>query len=1355
MSHGSLSHEDYTVGWICALPVELAAAKVMLDQIHPPLPNAPTDRNTYVLGTISGHNVVVAGLSAGVIGPVSAAVVAEQMVSTFCNIRFGLMVGIGGGIPNSEVDIRLGDVVVSIPTREFGGVVQYDHGKLVDGRTERTGSLNQPPQVLLTAIAQLQADHLIQDSLTAAIISQVLEERPQMRRNFAYPGGEEDRLFHATYKHAQRGESCRDSCDSSLTILRPSRQTEQPTIYYGLIASGNQVIKDSNMRDQIGKDLGAYCVEMEAAGLMNNFPCLIIRGICDYADSHKNDKWQGYAAAVAAAYAKELLSVTSVSQTAASRKAVEILQAELFKIPFDTKGVPMIDEFIGRETEIENIWSIIRPDTEPMRKVAILNGMGGIGKTQLAIHLARVHKGDFTAIFWIDGSNKQTLIRSLETIFSKIPALQYEQASEYSQQSGSRNESQMRAEKVLRWLSIEKNSKWLLIFDNVDEYNPVPIGQDDSGDIYDIEQYFPSADHGSIIITTRLQQLAELGRSCPLLAMHLLESTILLAKSSGYNTEPRTTINDDMEKLASRLEGLPLAIVIAGSYIRCTGISHAKYLQYYEQAWNEMQSARAARPPRQYSNGNLMTTWCISYFEVKKRSSSSARLFFLLSYFYHNDICLIQKNLEINSYSLHPVIQDWCQNELTNIDPTLTDDVQKNKTFVMASLGQTIPDKLTPDYWVQQKRVLPHVNHVRPRLEAYLGDGQHEIILMSIFEFGVLYGNEDDWGCAEMMYRQAFHGLDEIFGPDDIYTLRAMNNLGLSLQHQEKIDEAVEILLQTLKRKERVLGSDDESTLDTVSNLAGLYGVQNKTLEAEMMFRRALETKENILGPTHPSTMQTLQSFASFYGDHDRLAEAKDMTERTVMGFTKELGPEHISTLQARFNLAGVFLKQGNLEAVERELSRARDGFERNLGPGHETTLYATLLLAQNDRCQHKTEKAKLLLTRMTAITEHTSKKAAMIALCLSNDLARMYHNEGDFDRAEELFQSTALEWQRMCGLRDRCTLLALDGLADTYRSKNKICEAEAIWTLIVEGPLCSGATESDTLTHIAPDASPRLHALRSLASVRQEQGRLPEANQILEEALTVALESFEPSDPVSQGIIKDLHAVRCLLGHSEEGNIVTKDEQSHLFRFPVGPYTARLATGCNYVQVPPSHKRTSSELCTSFYMISAPAPDDLAIVQFEITCRSEGQLNDGLEGPRTWFECSVLRPWSEDADFDSLLETVDIKSCPEDFGDDIQEAGWYFENIPVASGGSENRDDGSAEISCTVVTNEASEEKQEHMVIWYRDTDDPNGRRVMPVLQEGDIIVLWARAQYPGWVHHVERARIILFHLPDQPDDW
>ncbi|RHZ43106.1 uncharacterized protein CDV56_100225 [Aspergillus thermomutatus] len=160
----SFRHDDYTIAWICALPLEMTAAKAMLDKVHPSLPQPETDHNVYTLGNISGHNVVVACLPSGVYGTTSAAIVLAHMLPTFPSLRFGLMVGIGGGVPGKVADIRLGDVVVSMPTAASGGVIQYDYGKtLRDGRLQRTGSLN--PQYLLTAVSQIRSDYMVRDSL--------------------------------------------------------------------------------------------------------------------------------------------------------------------------------------------------------------------------------------------------------------------------------------------------------------------------------------------------------------------------------------------------------------------------------------------------------------------------------------------------------------------------------------------------------------------------------------------------------------------------------------------------------------------------------------------------------------------------------------------------------------------------------------------------------------------------------------------------------------------------------------------------------------------------------------------------------------------------------------------------------------------------------------------------------------------------------------------------------------------------------------------------------------------------------------------------------------------------------------
>ncbi|KAH7218857.1 hypothetical protein DER44DRAFT_739024 [Fusarium oxysporum] len=322
----------YTIGWICAIATEYLAAQLFLDEEHegPEFVSA-SDSNNYTLGKIGKHNVVIAVLPHGEYGISSAAGVAKDMLRSFPNVRFGLMVGIGGGAPTPEHDIRLGDVVVSASGHGKGGVFQYDFGKAVQGQEfQETGFLNQPPTILRTAVHELLTQYKRKGHQLDKHIDDILKENPRLKKEFQRPESSTDRLYHSTMVHPPDDQSsCAKACgDDPLTlVLRPDRTEyeDNPAIHYGLIASSNRLMKDALTRDALAAKKGVLCFEMEAAGLMNHFPCLVIRGICDYSDSHKNKEWQGFAAMMAAAYAKDLLYQIPPNKVEAEKPISEIL----------------------------------------------------------------------------------------------------------------------------------------------------------------------------------------------------------------------------------------------------------------------------------------------------------------------------------------------------------------------------------------------------------------------------------------------------------------------------------------------------------------------------------------------------------------------------------------------------------------------------------------------------------------------------------------------------------------------------------------------------------------------------------------------------------------------------------------------------------------------------------------------------------------------------------------------------------------------------------------------------------------------------------------------------------------------
>ena len=197
--------------------------------------------------------------------------------------------------------------------------MQYDFGKATPSGFERTGFLNSPPTILLKAVAKLRADHIKRKCRFLKYASK-LNDLP----TFARVNTGLDILFQADYNHVG-GATCEQCSRVRMVDWKP--RIEEAVVHYGTIVSGNQVVRDATERDGVNSELGGIlCFEMEAAGLMNDFPCLVIRGICDYADSHKNKRWQAYAAGTAAAYAKEVLSAIPTVNVVKLRTTNEIIR---------------------------------------------------------------------------------------------------------------------------------------------------------------------------------------------------------------------------------------------------------------------------------------------------------------------------------------------------------------------------------------------------------------------------------------------------------------------------------------------------------------------------------------------------------------------------------------------------------------------------------------------------------------------------------------------------------------------------------------------------------------------------------------------------------------------------------------------------------------------------------------------------------------------------------------------------------------------------------------------------------------------------------------------------------------------
>ncbi|KAF2135121.1 uncharacterized protein K452DRAFT_261056, partial [Aplosporella prunicola CBS 121167] len=789
-------HDDYTVACICPMGVELAAVKGMLDETHPNLP-LKRDAASYAFGNIGEHNIVIAVMPET--GTNRAAQVALQLLNDFRSIRFGLLVGIGGGAPSENHDIRLGDIVVSKPTDTFGGVVQYDLGKrTAGGRFERTGSLKKPPSVLLAAVQQLEAKHRMEESEIPAHLAKMLDKYPKMKRGgYIFPGAGEDTLYDSDYDH-KTGNTC-SGCDRGRLVNRCHRDDNTPEIFYGTIGSGNAVIKDGTTREKLRRDLGILCVEMEAAGLMDTFQCLVIRGICDYADSHKNKRWQPYAAATAAAYMKEFLLMIPAVHV---KETTDINHYPCTELPrhhvhFSLKGIPAINQFIGRQADIKRIEDFFEPGkgTQSRRKVFVLYGMGGIGKTQLAVEYLRTHQNDYSAIFWLDGSSEEQLRQSLVNSAFRISQEELK-ADTLVALRDSTTEKGVVVRGVLQWLSIPTNTRWLLVLDNVD-YDYLSKPHDPGA--FNIEEYFPDIDGGSVLITSRLKILRQRFKN----GLEVGQTNSDDSKGILTNNAGRTI--QDSDTLVKRLDGLPLALAQAGAYIGLNGMTATQYLKHYEDTWTELMENHEKFSVPEYQSRTVLTTWKLSYNQVKDKNDEAAGLLKLWSVLDPSNLwfelieavqqihkennipiwlqtlakkrlrydtamgiltqyCLARKIEGVDGHSMHPVLHTWCF--------TLAEREEREclKWVAACIVAAVVPKDDHPDAWKIQRRIYPHGNWVYQGIQ----DAQelvNDVKADVYFDMGLLFSYHSKLQKAEQMYRRALDGREKALGPGHTSTL--------------------------------------------------------------------------------------------------------------------------------------------------------------------------------------------------------------------------------------------------------------------------------------------------------------------------------------------------------------------------------------------------------------------------------------------------------------------------------------------------------------------------------------------------------------------------------------------------------
>ncbi|SPJ92435.1 uncharacterized protein FTOL_13721 [Fusarium torulosum] len=1028
----------------------------MLDEVHQDLPRHSNDTNAYTLGSIERHNIVIACLPVARYGTNNAANVLTHLIRTFPAIRLGLVVGIGGGVP-SMVDVHLGDIVIGTK------VMQYDLGKVVeDGQMQCTAVPKIPQQLLGTAVSSLRARHEGEGSRILSILREKFEGRPEYDRPSSL-----DYLFFSTYTHVSQIPGC-DKCDHSKLMPRSRLKKDDPVIHYGAIASGNQVMRSGTQRDNIAQQLDAICFEMEAAGVMDILPCLPIRGICDYSDSHKNKEWQRYAAAVAAAYARELLNVlpmmeapskpvdapntfksaqlpwqqyefnfstrtdqysshdhrrcsNMMDKTPCTPKnidfeqhnqgnAKQFSQERHFIIPFGRNK-----EFVGRDSILLQLLELIPPSVDPddCQRIAI-EGLGGVGKTQIALEAVyRVRdKYPDCSVFWVPAVDATGFENAYRRIGRQLKVNGIEE-----------DDADVRS--LVKMALSESAYSWILIIDNADD----PELLFGNAKAASFTKYLPFNRNGSIMFTTRNHQIAVRLDISPRNVFVIREMTrdesvrMLQQNMNDRQVSDVENAND----LLDFLTDLPLAIKQASAYMDNTGISIARYLQHCRSSDKRLIELLSkdfeARGRYDHSTNAVATTWLISFEHISRDNKRAAE--------YLKFMCFLAEK-EIPT-SLLPSADKALEDDEIERDEAI--GTLKAYAFISEHPESSLFDmhrlvRLAMRNWLKNEDKLEECfTPVIQRLAAVFPSPMHE--------------NRDTW-LKYLPHGQVALELSEVVDDDEARS-DLFFNIGMCLHLLGKYQQAEKMHRAGLELRRKAMGKEHPNTLISMNNLANVLQRQGRLWEAEQIHRQTLELRQKILGQKHIDTLASINNLALLLNNRRRYDEAERLYRQTLELRQGVLGNKHPDTLASMNNLALLLYSKERHKEAEQIYRQTLDLMEKIHGREHSNTLISVNNLANMLQRQGRFWEVEQMHRQILKLRQKILGQKHIDILASMNNLALSLNNRGRYDEAERLHRQTLELRQEVLGNEHPETLASMKNLyyalQHTSRSPSTIAE--------------------------------------------------------------------------------------------------------------------------------------------------------------------------------------------------------------------------------------------------------------------------------------------------------------------------
>ena len=822
-----------------------------------------------------------------------------------------------------------------------------------------------------------------------------------------------------------------------------------------------------------------------------------------------------------------------------------------------------VDHFVPRTHPQEEIRKHFKePRTTAMPIILVLLGMGGCGKSQLALEYCQQSENDksASAIFWIDAISPMTIEQSFTTIARELSKPGFDFAD---------GEGNVRY--TLATISTWREP-WLLVFDNFDD--PHSFGNKS------IRDYFPRSNSGSILVTSRDGAAKGLGRHIDVSTMSNEEALELLIRRS--DTARNEAILHDGQRIVKRLGFHALAIDQAGAYILTRTLDFDLFLEHYDKRrevvlnetpglWDYKRKLKSSHEVE--TKLTVFTTWELSFDLItgdEKTRGDKEHILTLAAFLDGNEIsetlfepyssrnsswmtsCIgggawnkykfqdilqelrnlsLVQSLRIQrsgaSFSLHPLIQDWTK---LRINSESRQAYTNEATFVVSDfIDSQVFHEMAVD--TRQTTVSHLLAVLQNNQEYFIRQGciQDATGLGAISLSGIFLKYLGQYEVAGELYRGVFEARKSLLGKEHPDTLVSMSNVAILLENQGKYDEAEPICRQTLALREKVLGKEHPSTLTTMNSLAVLLMYQGKYNKAEPISRQTLALREKVLGKEHPDTLNSMNNLALLLEKQGKYDEAEAIYRQTLPLMQKILGKEHPGTLGSINSLALVLRSQGKSAEAEPMYRQTLALREKVLGKEHPDTLISMNNLAALLQSQGKSAEAEPMYRQTVTLMEKVLGKEHPDTLTSMSSLAFVLESQGKSAEAEPMFRQTLALREKILGKEHPDTLISMNNLALLLQDQGKFAEAE---------PICRQtlALREKVLGKEHPNT---LGSMNNLAALLQSQGKSAEAEPIYRQTVTLIEKVLDNEHPITLTSKNNLAFVLESQGKSTEAETI------------------------------------------------------------------------------------------------------------------------------------------------------------------------------------------------------------------------